>query len=404
MRVCFISGEYPPIVGGIGDYTQRLARALVALGHQVAVVTSVAAAEDAEEGAMAQEAENLWVLPLLPDWGLRRLPAIRRTVDDLRPDIVHLQYQTGAFGMSPAVNLLPAWLRRHPFVTTFHDLRVPYLFPKAGRLRAFLNRVLIRRSDAIVATNEADRRALARLGAGLKPAVWLIPIGSNIAPPEAIPADAIAAWRERVGVGADGALLCHFGFLAEGKGIDVLFAALKRLRDDGTDVKLLMIGGRSGDIDVTGGAFERAALARLGGLGVADAVVWTDYLPEAEVSAALRAADVGVLPFDDGASLRHGTLMAALAHGLPTVTTRLNDGEDAIEPGGAPVLVAGDNCLLTPPRDVAALAEAVRTLLESPALRARLSEGARRLAAEFTWERIAERHVALYETLLGGRR
>ncbi|MBK9234160.1 MAG: hypothetical protein IPO15_25800 [Anaerolineae bacterium] len=62
-------------------------------------------------------------------------------IRQIQPAVVLIQYQTAAFGLHPAVNLLPGWLRlrlgrRRPrLITTFHDLKFPYLFPKAGPLR-----------------------------------------------------------------------------------------------------------------------------------------------------------------------------------------------------------------------------------------------------------------------------
>ena len=39
MHILLISGEYPPMQGGVGDYTQEMAREFVAQGHQVSVLT-----------------------------------------------------------------------------------------------------------------------------------------------------------------------------------------------------------------------------------------------------------------------------------------------------------------------------------------------------------------------------
>src|SRR5438105_13054936 len=62
-------------------------------------------------------------------------------IDRLTRDcaVVHVQYQAAAFGMTLPVHLLPRYFRRRApgrkVFVTFHDLKVPYLFPKAGRLR-----------------------------------------------------------------------------------------------------------------------------------------------------------------------------------------------------------------------------------------------------------------------------
>lgn len=48
MKICLISGEFPPMQGGVGDYTREMARAFAALGHQVVVVASrISRSEDA---------------------------------------------------------------------------------------------------------------------------------------------------------------------------------------------------------------------------------------------------------------------------------------------------------------------------------------------------------------------
>ena len=84
--------------------------------------------------------------------------------------------------------------------------------------------------------------------------------------------------------------------------------------------------------------------------------------------------------------------MAALAHGLPIVSTRPRVD--------VPELRQGENILLVPPDAPVALAEAIARLAVDAKLRRRLGEGAARLAQDFTWERIAEKTEALYEEIL----
>ena len=80
---------------------------------------------------------------------------------------------------------------------TFHDLRVPYLFPKAGKLRDWITRFFARSCTAVIATNDEDYARLATWGLKL---VTTIPIGSNIS--TTAPADFDrTAWRARSEVG-----------------------------------------------------------------------------------------------------------------------------------------------------------------------------------------------------------
>ena len=151
--------------------------------------------------------------------------------------------------------------------------------------------------------------------------MYLIPIGSNIgvAPPAGFDR---AAWRANLGVAPDGPVLCYFGFVSPAKGGETLVRALGLLNGAGKDAcHLLMVGGAVGDSDPTSQAYLDQVWTLIRQLGLADRVHWTGFAAPEQVSAHLLAADIAVLPYREGANLRHGSLHAALAHGLPVVTT-----------------------------------------------------------------------------------
>ncbi|MAG35246.1 MAG: glycosyl transferase family 1, partial [Dehalococcoidia bacterium] len=151
VRVGVVTGEYPPLRGGIADYTQRLVGALGDLDVVPSVLTSKRA---------ATERQDPWVLPHVQqwDWSVWRLAA--RWAHRRRWDLVHIQYQPAAYELSASIAILPWALHRAiphlKVVTTFHDLRVPYLFPKAGPLRELMVRLLAYQSDAIIAVAPED--------------------------------------------------------------------------------------------------------------------------------------------------------------------------------------------------------------------------------------------------------
>ena len=64
----------------------------------------------------------------------------------------------------------------------------------------------------------------------------------------------------------------------------------------------------------------------------------------------------------------------------------------------------GENALLAPPEDAAALAGAITRAVHDPALRARLAAGARATAAWFDWDRIAQEYLRLFERVGRGAR
>ncbi|MEA3459967.1 MAG: glycosyltransferase, partial [Chloroflexota bacterium] len=362
---------------------------LAELGCEVSVITS-------KEGqGTASVSYPLSIFPVIERWGWSSWRRIINLLGQLQPDVVNIQYQAAAYRMHPAINFLPLRLRvgtaaRPYIVTTFHDLKVPYLFPKAGPIRWWVNLALARSSDAVIVTNKEDSIKLKPYNLSTP---CLIPIGSNIAPrlPFGYDRD---AWRARWGVGPNDLLLSYFGFLNESKGGETLVRALDRLVRGGYNARLLMVGGKVGSSDPTNVAYLRRVERLIEELGLVDRMLWTGYTPQDEVSANLLASDICVLPYRDGASFRRGSFIAALAHGLPIVSTRPQ--VDLAE------LRNGENILLVPPDAPTALAGAIARLAEDPKLRRRLGEGAARLAQNFSWEGIAKKTLALYDRIVNG--
>lgn len=393
MRIGLVTGEYPPLEGGVGAFTEQLARALHVLGHEIHVITSTRARPSDAPRTLAavREPLDLGYARLHPRIGRWRWPSLSAVADlviryDL--EVVNLQYQAAAFNMrSPAISYLPWRLKSiAPTVVTFHDLRVPYLFPKAGRLREAAVRGLARRAQGCIATNPADYRRLLDWAAG---PVRQIAIGSNI---EAYAPNhvEIAEARDGLGLAGDDILLGYFGFLNETKGADTLIDALARL--DGR-FHLVFIGGRTGASDADNNqAFLAGLRDRIARAGLDARVHWTGFLPAERVSAHLAAADLMVMPYRDGVSLRRGTLMAVLAHGRPLVTTWPTEE--------SPEFCHGENMWLVPPNDPAALTEAVRGLVAEPSLLGRLGEGARVLAGAYGWEAIAAQTSEFYAQIV----
>ena len=391
MRIGLITGEFPPMQGGVGDFTRELARALAALGHDVHVLTS-----RGRGGEPDSTGEPYTTHRAVSDWGWGCWRATRHWIDKCRPDVVNVQYQAAAYAMRPAIHLLPWWLQqlahRPASVVTYHDLKVPYLFPKAGPLRWQAVLALARWSDAAIVTNEQDRLTLSHHPALATP-LALIPIGSNIAvqPPAGYDR---AVWRARYDVETGDLLLAYFGFLKESKGGETLIRALHKLAVEppaGMNPHLLMVGGKVSSSDPTDRAYLRHIEALIAQLGLTDRIHWTGYTLPEEVSANLLAADVCVLPYRDGASFRRGSFMAALTHSRPVVSTHPRVP--------LPELHDGENILLVPPDDDAALAAAIARLAADLTLRQRLGDGAGELSRQFTWDRIALRTADLFAQL-----
>ncbi|MCL4505550.1 MAG: glycosyltransferase family 4 protein [Chloroflexi bacterium] len=383
MRVAFIAGEYPPLQGGLGDYTRELARALSAGCHEVHVLTKLSPGLPHHEVTA-----GISIHRLAYRWNWLSLAHVNRFIDAHRPDVLNLQYQTAAYNMHAAIHLLPRLLRRRvPVAVTFHDLRAPYLFPKAGWLRGRAVLELANSASAAIVTNIEDRQSLLQAGVSN---VTMIPIGSNITP-QSLDGFNRAAWlrTQRIPVGEF--VVGYFGFLNASKGGDDLIRAVAILREQSLDVRLLLIGGTSGESDPTNVAYSREVMQLAEQAGVREHIAVTGYLNDRGVTEALTACDCIALPYRDGVSFRRGTLMAALAHGCAIVTTH-----PRVQ---LPEIVDGANMLLAPPADPQALAGAIARVLQDIELRRRLQAGSTALSRLFTWDHIAAETLEVYRHL-----
>ena len=380
-KVLFVTGEYPPMVGGVGRYTAELASALQEQGAQIAVLTDKQVTASAETDAVR-------VLPQHRVWGWRILTDIPACARAVGAEWIHVQYQTAAYGMHPAINALPYFLRRHGLraAWTYHDLRVPYLFPKAGaRLRRWVTRLPLRAAEAVVVTNQSDWESVREQT--LPGQLHRIPIGSDIESRQFSMAERTRRRAAR-GYGSEQLVLGYFGFLNASKGGLTLIETVAALAGEGWDVHLLMIGERVGASDETNFNYLQRVEASISDHGLDGRVQWTGHQSDAEVAADFNAIDVLVMPYEDGMSLRRSTLTAALANGCAIVTTHPQ--------APTPELAADSDLLLVPPRDAAATAAAVRRIAADPGLAADLRANARRAARQFSWDVIAARHLEMY--------
>jgi glycosyltransferase involved in cell wall biosynthesis len=387
MRIGIVTGEYPPMHGGVSAYTQILAQHLAARGHDVFVFTNrQGAAEDPEIHLRAR----------ISRWGLLTMLAIGRWARHNQLDAISLQFETAAFGMSPWIHFLPNIVRNVPIVTTFHDLFVPYLFPKAGPLRRWIVLRLARASAGVIVTNHEDYAQMRIL-----PRVTLVPIGSNILPLTTKAFDR-ELWRSRAGAKPDEFLIGYFGFINRTKGVDILLEDIAEIRDTyGYPLKLVMIGGKTGSSDPSNAAYLTEIEALINQLNLADAVLWTDFVDDTDVAAYMTAVDVMALPFLDGASYRRGSLMAAIYQGCAIITTA-----PFVD---IPLFEDRRNMLLAQPRVIHEAAPPfihitpeLLLVYRHPELHQRLRDGARALAQYFDWDQIADDYVDFINEALGG--
>lgn len=126
-----VSTEYPPMLGGVGHYTEKLVSSLRRQDLEVLVVCN-------EQG----EGEFIGISPS----NRNNSEVLLRLVKDLQPDLVHVQYEQGLYGMHldpvdprrSKTNIEPFYNHcKVPIVSTFHSA---YTFRQWMRLVVPLER------------------------------------------------------------------------------------------------------------------------------------------------------------------------------------------------------------------------------------------------------------------------
>ena len=335
----------------------RLARAVRERGGDAAFVAP-------ERGPFTQRAEregyDVHVVDLRRafrlDGALRLVRVLRRE----RASVLH----THTLAAANALSRLAGRLAAVPVVSHLH---IENHFRASTRpVLASLDSATARWAAALLAVSEDTKRAYEQQGYP-SGRIEVIHNGVDL-PPNGVP-------RQN-----DPPVIGEIARLCDVKGQRELIRALAQVPG-----ARLVLAGR--DLE-QGGAFEDELAAEAERAGVADRV---DLGFRDDVGALLDELDVFALPsWTEGLPM---TVLEAMAHGRAVVATPV---------GGTPEVVAdGETGLLVPPRDPDALADALRRLLDDPDLRRRMGEaGRRRVAADFTAERMADRVLAVYERVV----
>ena len=266
MKLLMISGSYPPVICGVGDYTAQLITALRNRGASVITL----------EGMR-------W------DWQSLRKGlevAARESCD-----VIHIQYPAVGYGYS----LMPQLLSfRLPSVVTLHEFSNVRILRKAA---SFPFLVSARR---LVFTSRDELEYVRRFYPLIARKSSVIPIGTNITP---IEIDEPREFGEIV----------YFGMIAPRKGLEKVLDFAQALKQDGCGLSVRLIGS----VPEAFQAYAASLMEKAEHLPIS----WTRDASESEVAQHLARASLAYLPFPDGASERRGSLKAVLSCGLVCIST-----------------------------------------------------------------------------------
>ena len=386
-RLILISQDYPPQpCGGIGVFIHRLAEALAAAGHEIAVITRT-------QGRHTVDLENgVWVhrLPQI-DHGARSHPplpdlppAIRHHAYTVYDEALRIQAQRGAaitlsaiWDLEAAACVASAAFTNFVYLVTTYQLSLPskpewqqnahYLKHHVNKMEAG-ERWLLESPAQLIASTPSIWQDIQALNPGLQPTrpVPVIPFGLPAAGPTPPPP---------LGYPATGTTILFVGRFEQRKGADLLLDAIPALLERHPDLHFRMAGDDT--IPFDGGTLKarfqvrHAArpqlLARVAFLGFVDeATLQAEYAHCALFVAPSRYESFGLI------------YLEAMRWAKPCIGARA---------GGIPDVVNEDCGLLPEPGQVAPLIEAIDALVSDPARRLRMGQaGQARFAAHYAIE------------------
>jgi glycosyltransferase involved in cell wall biosynthesis len=380
-----VTGEYPPTIGGVADHSRLLAGELTRRGGHVHVWCPGGTGLEHEDGVTVHRVAGTWS-------GADRA-AVGRMLRAAPAGPVLVQWVPHAYGRKSLNAGFCHWVWRlarggAPVEVIVHE---PFLAFGEGNWKqdaaAVVHRGMVTMLFAAarriwVSIPAWEGRIRPWLGGRDVPISWL-PVPSNITPIEApeqvadlrrhlLGEDQPLSAPARARAGRPPVVAGHFGTYGKATR-EPLLATLERMLARDPSIEVVLIGR-------DGPAFRDDLCARLPAAG--PRVHATGALEAPAVSCHLQACDLVVQPYIDGASTRRGTLMAALAHGVPIVTSvgRLSEPFWGDEHDRSVVTV--------PAGDDEGMAGAALRLAGDADARARLGGAARRLYdARFSIER-----------------
>jgi len=307
-----VTGEFPPAPGGVSDYTRLVAAGLAAEGDLVHVWCPDATGPVVDPaGVHVHRSAGNWTGPdlRLIDRQLDAMPAPRHLL---------VQWVPHAYGRHSMNVGFCRWIRRRARTGDVVDLMVhePFLAFREGAIHldliACVHRVMasmvlgVARRVWVSIPSWADKLRPWALGSA-PPFCWL-PVPSALAVSHDV--ELVAQVRSTVRTSRD-LVIGHLSTYDVHVREMLQRLAPQLIRAAPTSRFLLL--GRGGDVVA---ADLRERLPEL-----QHRVVGVGALEAGALSAHLQACDLMVQPYADGASTRRSTLMAALIHGVPVVTT-----------------------------------------------------------------------------------
>ncbi|MCL6465172.1 MAG: glycosyltransferase family 4 protein [candidate division WOR-3 bacterium] len=374
MRICMVSDNYYPYIGGIAEHIHHLARELRQRGNSVKILTTnvgtrmmdcLEQVPDESEvfrigrGLVIRSNKSFARVPV----AIRPVARVKKYFEEQGFEIIHMHGS-----LAPTLPLVALRASRVVNVFTFHanhDKSIGYALARSFLLPYF------RAIHGKIAVSTAARDSAAKYFPG---EYRIIPNGIDVQffRPDVAPVPELNNGRPKI---------LFLGRFEPRKGLKYLLMALPEIVREIPDVQLVVVG-----TGLLGYAYKGYLDKE-----VEKNVYWAGLIPGEARPAYYRSCDLFCSPAIGYESFGI-VLLEAMATGRPVVAS------DIV--GYRTVLTPGEQGFLVPPRDPHRLAQAIVKILKEPELARKMGEAGRRRALEFSWGKVAEQVEQFYQELL----
>jgi len=368
VKVAYLS-TYPPRECGIATFCEDL---IHATGGGGALPDPVVIAM---EGGARYHRYARPVVHVVDDRNEKDYQAAAEFINDSPADVVSIQHEFGIYGSVEGRGLYRflSTIAR-PVVTNLHTV-----LPQPDEKTRDMIRALAEKSERVMVMNPIASQILHRdYGVSPKKVAF---INHGAPSPSTERREAI---KQRLGVGGK-KVMCTFGLVGRGKGLEYAIEALPRLLRRHPDLVYLIVGQTHPGAIRDGVDDYREALTRMiTELGIEGSVRFVNhYLSKDEIISYLAASDIYITPYLNPHQICSGTLAYAVAAGRAIISTPYLH---------ARFLLGGSRGLLVDFASAESISEAVAHVLAAPELQTQLESRTRAYGQRLLWTEVGARY------------
>jgi len=361
------SDLYPYVIGGIGVHTREMSKSQAKLGHEVTILTAsmdskISNNQDGFRVTCFKNSVKLLGNTISSEL-LFKLFRVRKNYDIIHAHS-HLFFSTNICALVRRIGSSPLVITNHGIMSASAPDWFNRLYLKT------LGKWTLNTADKIICYTEEEKEKLISILHINESKIAVIPNGIDT-----------NQFRPLTGDRATDTInLLWVGRFVKGKGVEYIIRAMDILVKETPNLHLTLVGD---------GPEGGCICEMIENLGLTDNIRIIDFVSYDKMPEIFHNSDIFVLP-----SLHEGvprTALEAMSCGLPVVISDFSHLRDLIDGGG----------MMFPKKDVQALADSLRVLINDESKRARMGQKAReRIVREYSWERAVAGTLQLYQKVI----